>query len=84
MPCRLTGECCWTPEGRCEFLTPGLLCSLRVELGSWGRVHADSRWTDSPIGRYFADRFPGFGCGDYPQNIPEVMSSADAGKCCYG
>jgi hypothetical protein len=70
MPCNLTGDCCWVEGSRCEFLTDDRLCGLMLEHGDWKAVHADQRWLESPIGRVFARVYPGFGCGDYPQNIP--------------
>lgn len=67
-------HCCWTPEGLCQFYADG--CSI---FGRWG----ERVWLDSPIGRYFAATFPGFHCGDFPQNIPAVMDNPAVGKCCW-
>lgn len=89
MPCHGQGpeHCCWV-GATCEFLTSTperrFACSLFIELGSWEAVHADLRYRQAPIGRYFASRYPGFGCGDFPQNIPAVMDDPHAGKCCWG
>lgn len=82
----LKGHCCWTPEGLCQFAVLGerVLCSLRIKLGSWEAVHADPKYLASPVGRHFAETFPGFGCGDFPQRIPAVMNDPAMGKCCWG
>lgn len=63
----LEDHCCWIPPfGVCPYLdvsTGKPLCSLRVELGSWDRVHHDPR--------YMRDILPvmaltGANCGDWP------------------
>lgn len=40
-------------------------------------------WRSSPVGRYFAERHPGYSCLDWPQNIPGVLESG-VGLCCWG
>jgi len=65
-------HCCYIAGRVCVFYDNG--CSLLVELGTWEKVHTDIRWKSAPVAQYFADHYPGFGCGDWPQNIPEVMS----------
>jgi hypothetical protein len=75
-------HCCWINGAVCRFLTPDIRCSLRSELGSWAAVHADSRWVKWIKPTY--DRlWPGYGCGDFPQNIPAVMNTPETGKCCW-
>jgi hypothetical protein len=49
------------------------------ELKDWNKVHKDERYINSPIGKYFAEKFSGYGCGDYPQNIPSIGKG-----CCFG
>ncbi|MDX1450441.1 MAG: hypothetical protein R3246_15435 [Acidimicrobiia bacterium] len=39
-------------------------------------------WRALPVGRMFADRYPGYTCRDWPQHIPEVMAG-DGDKCCW-
>jgi hypothetical protein len=84
-----SGEhCCWIDGAPCRFLEEWTVsgrrwaCGLMRELGSWDAVHADSGYVEFVQPTY--DRlFPGYGCGDYPQGIPEVMGNPDAGKCCW-
>lgn len=77
-------HCCWCGS-ECEFLEvdtiPGRhwVCSLMRELNDWNLVHKDERYMNSPIGKYFAEHFPRYGCGDYPQNIPDIEQ-----RCCFG
>jgi len=79
------GDCCWIEGARCPHVIDAgdrVLCGLRLELGSWAKVHADPRWIRDVKPTY--DRlWPGYGCGDYPQNIPAVMNNPDAGKSCW-
>lgn len=82
-------HCCYIDGKVCEFLftdrggTPR--CSLFSE---WGKLDENPEWRDSPVGRWFAKDHPGFDCGDWPQNIPEVMAMApELGPffaCCWG
>ena len=79
-------HCCWIDGKICYYLThdgTGLpRCSLLVELGTWDKVHKDRRWKRSIVGLWFKARYPGYGCGDWPQNIPEAMA-AGRGLCCW-
>jgi len=76
------GHCCWINGEVCGFLfidrggTPR--CRLHSE---WGNLMELKEWADAPIGRWFADRYPGYECKDWPQNIPEAM--ALSGRCCW-
>lgn len=45
--CTLGAECCYVENTPCKHLD-GDLCSLRVELGSWEKVHADPRYQEYP------------------------------------
>ncbi len=61
------GHCCWVSGKVCEFLvdntTPGagrFRCGLMSELGSWDRVHADSRY--APLSIHWKGRAL---CGDW-------------------
>ena len=81
-------HCCYIAGQVCQFLTfEGTLarCSLFNE---WGALAENPDWRDAPVGRFFAEKYPGFECGDWPQNIPEVMAAAaTAGPfyaCCWG
>ncbi len=61
-------HCCWIHGTVCEFLIENhdgrrFACGLRVELGSWLKVHADPRYADLAI--HFADS--GL-CGDWNPN----------------
>lgn len=57
-------------------------CSLLMDLGSWEAVHTDPRYQALPVAAWFEKTHPGYGCGDWPQNIPEVMARP-RGRCCY-
>ncbi len=84
------GHCCWIDGKVCEFLftdrggTPR--CSIFDQFS--GDSHPSQEWLDAPVGQWFAETYPGYHCGDWPQNIPEVMAKADVtgpfGLCCWG
>lgn len=65
-------HCCWADGNPCQFLEENTVagrrwaCGLRRELGSWEAVHVDARYRESPIGKWFAERYPDRGCGDWP------------------
>ena len=71
------GHCCYIGGKVCYFYDDG--CTLRAELGSWEAVHSDRRWKRSKVGKWFAVNYSGFGCGDWPQKIPNVRG----GLCCW-
>ncbi len=75
-------HCCWIDGEECEYLvrTPLPRCSLLLELGTWNKVHKDTRWKRSSAGKWFKKFHPGYGCGDWPQKIdpPPV-----GGWCCF-
>jgi len=78
------GHCCYIAGEVCGFLfvdrggTPR--CTLFDE---WGKLGDNSDWVAAPVGQWFAENYPGFDCGDWPQAIPSVMG-AGAGLCCWG
>lgn len=81
-------HCCIIRNQVCEFLVfedtlPR--CSLHDQ---WGDLHDNTEWADAPVGRWFAEKYPGFDCGDWPQDIPKVKAQAvTAGpffECCWG
>lgn len=69
----------------------GQVCPLLVFDGDVPRCSVWGQW-DSPeylataAAAFYEERWPGRGytCGDWPQNIPEVMSTAGFGLCCWG
>lgn len=70
------GHCCWIAGEVCEFLNEeARRCSVWDKMGT-------VRWKRSPVGRWFADNYPGFNCSDWPQNIPTVMADG-VGLCCW-
>lgn len=76
-------HCCFIAGEVCQFLdTSGEIPRCSV-WGNW-----DGRWHEAPVGRWFAETYPGFDCGDWPQNIPEVMAAAPTAgpfyACCWG
>jgi hypothetical protein len=78
-------HCCYIAGKVCQFLftdrggTPR--CSIFEE-------QPTPEWEAAPVGRWFAESYPGFNCRDWPQNIPKVMAKADLtgpfGLCCWG
>lgn len=72
------GHCCWIGGEVCQFLDQSgdiPRCGIWDELGG-------PEWQNAPVGRMFAERWPGYTCIDWPQNIPEVMELG-IGLCCY-
>ena len=75
-------HCCWytNSEGEkenCQWLERGTngrnwSCGLRAELGSWERVYEDIRYIESRVVREVVEQYPGYGCGDWPNLIPEI------------
>lgn len=91
MPCHGNGadHCCWIDGKACSYLeeytVPGRrwACGLLRELGSWSALYADPRYQGTEAAAWLALHYPGYGCGDYPQNIPEAMSTPGIGLCCF-
>ena len=82
-------HCCYINGEVCEFLSADNEGTPRCSLfQKWGSLYDDPVWRNAPAGRYFAEHYPGFECGDWPQNIPGVMArEPDAGPfyaCCWG
>lgn len=88
-------HCCTIQGVTCPYLEEGTVkgrrwaCGLLRELGSWEAVYTDPRYQASAAAAYFADRHPGYGCGDWPQNIPGLLAEvgiriAPAAVCCWG
>lgn len=72
-------HCCYINGAVCQFLViEGDLprCSLFEQ---WGRLTGNPDWVAAPVGQFFVARYPGFDCGDWPQDIPVEI----AGRCCY-
>lgn len=72
-------HCCYIEGKVCFFLesvdgTPR--CSI------WDQMDTP-RWRRSKVGKWMGERYPGYTCRDWPQNIPEVMD-AGIGLCCWG
>ncbi len=71
-------HCCWINGEVCIYLdTSGPIPRCAI----WG--HWDGRWHQSPVGRWFAKNYPGYNCGDWPQNIPEVVQTGPYSLCCW-
>ena len=84
-------HCCYINGTTCPFLEEGTVegrrwaCGLLRELGTWQAVYADRRWSGSDIAAWFNQRYPGFGCGDWPQNVMDITAQhPNVGLCCYG
>lgn len=73
-------HCCYIAGQVCEFLdVTGDVprCSI------WNvNMKKSSRWRKAPVGVWMSDRYPGFDCKDWPQNIPADETSG-AGLCCW-
>lgn len=87
-------HCCWVNGRECDFLIRvdgqprcSLLLRFLPESGSvaeaWDKVHRSKEYRESAAHSYFVRNMPGYGCGDFPQNIPEAMA-IPGGRCCYG
>jgi len=77
------GHCCWIHGEICEFLFVNRGGWRRCRLHSdWGNLTELAEWANAPIGQWFAENHPGYDCGDWPQNIPEVMAK-ERGLCCW-
>ena len=71
------GHCCWIEGQLCQFYDNG--CSLYDQ---WGTLTSNPEWLAAPVGKAFAERWPGLECKDWPQNIPTVMT-VGIGLCCW-
>lgn len=89
MECHGNGpdHCCYI-NGVCPYLeentVPGRrwACGLYREHGTWQAVYQDPQWRTSHIKAWFDETHPGYGCGDWPQNIPKAAAQP-SGKCCW-
>ncbi len=81
-------HCCWINGAVCPYLEENTVegrrwaCGLLRELGSWEAVYASNEYQTTDAAAMFVDVWPGFGCGDWPQNIPDVITSP-SGNCCW-
>lgn len=75
--CYLIGRVCPHLE---EATVPGRhwVCGLYRELGSWDAVEADARYLRD-VQPMWDIKHPGFGCGDWPQNMPEKTICSGCG-----
>lgn len=73
------GHCCWIAGEVCQFLFTDRGGTPRC--GVWDEMGGPA-WQNAPVGRWYADAYPGFTCIDWPQNIPEVMAGG-IGLCCW-
>ena len=69
-------HCCFINGEVCKFLGGSdlLVCTV------WDKMDG-VKWKNAPVGLMFAERWPGYNCKDWPQNIPEVMA-VGIGLCC--
>lgn len=82
-------HCCWAEAKECKFLrweNDIPRCSL---YHLWGHLREYQPWVESPIGQVFASFYPGYDCGDWPQNIPGLDPGGECtfpteGRCRYG
>ena len=92
MECHGNGvdHCCLIKGTVCSYLEENTVAGRRWACGlfrrheTWDNVYASVEYQDTDAARWFADHYPGYGCGDWPQNIPEVMETPGLGRCCYG
>lgn len=81
-------HCCYI-EGRvCGFL---VVVAGQPRCSIWdGVMVGNPVWEQAPVGQFFARRYPGYDCRDWPQNIPELMTKVTSGEinpaavCCWG
>lgn len=74
------GDHCCVIEGQvCEFLFTDRGGTPRCSV--WDEMDTD-KWRESPVGKWMTERYPGFNCRDWPQNIPEVMTT-HRNLCCW-
>ena len=73
-------HCCYIASEVCpilEFVDGVPRCPL------WdGQMIGNPVWDELPVGKWFAEKYPGYDCRDWPQNIPEVMK-VGVGLCCW-
>ena len=77
-------HCCTIRGVVCPYLVSDVNgrnfgCGLFVVYGSWTLVHESEEWKATDAAVWFNETYPGFGCGDWPQNIPNVSG----GLCCW-
>ncbi len=83
-----TEHCCWINGVVCPYLEENTVegrrwaCGLLRKLGSWEAVYDSSEYQTSDAAAMFTAVWPGFGCGDWPQDIPGVLASP-SGNCCW-
>jgi len=75
------GHCCWVGGEVCELLFIDRGGNPRCSV--WGKWDEEP-YLSSPVARSYEKTWPGKGyhCGDWPQNIPEVMGTS-VGACCW-
>ena len=81
-------HCCWIGGKECPHLEEGTVEGRRWACGlfrvheTWEAVYKTAEYKATDAATMFAVGYPGYGCGDWPQNIPEAMASL-SGKCCF-
>ncbi len=66
-------HCCYMGGGVCQYLDETTIRCTIFETAP--NVEG---YDDSPVGKYFAEFYPGYTCRDWPQNIPEAPN-----QCCW-
>lgn len=81
-------HCCWINGKVCPHLeentVPGRrwACGLLRVHGDWETVYQTPEYQATDAATWFASSHPGYGCGDWPQNIPPVIQGG-VGLCCW-
>jgi len=84
-------HCCWIAGVVCPHLEEGTVegrrwvCGLLRVHETWEAVYETAEYQATDAAAMFAaatDGWFGYGCGDFPQNIPQAMASP-SGKCCW-
>jgi hypothetical protein len=81
-------HCCWIGGQVCPHLEEDTVegrrwaCGLYRRYESWDAVYDSPEYAATDAAVSFAVNHPGYGCGDWPQNIPEAAASV-SGKCCW-
>ncbi len=66
-------HCCYINGEVCQYLD---VATVRCII--YDTAPNVSGYDESPVGRYFAEFYPGFTCRDWPQNIPAAPN-----QCCF-
>lgn len=73
-------HCCTINGETCPLLTIDQSGTPRCSV--WGQWD-EPTYQASAAAAWFAERYPGYTCADWPQNIPELAGRSGPGMCCW-